>query len=369
LIRQIRKLTRIIRVDGQAMPVVGVYMTRRGDQWRLDDADDTGYEGVACVDDVARAAMLFLEAWRRHGLAWARDEGCAYLRFLLYMQQPDGRFANFILNWQGEQNLTGPTSVPHGPNWNARALRALALAAACSDDRRYRAAFERSLEPVTAGRHYADIRALHVLAALALYEQTREAALRRRIVAWCDEIAGLRDRHGRLLNWWQEYRPHLWGYVQPAALALAGRALRRGDWLRLAEETMLRYLAPIVRAGFPQRTAIAYEVSSVIANLEALAQVSEDRRYRELLFLARAWFRGRNAAHRPVYEPIQGTVSDGIDDGELNPNSGAESNIEGALALLDDLPWPLYAPTAAIQRRRDSSGRTEAGRKRPRAVA
>ena len=169
MIRQIRKLSRNIEVDGESLRVIGVYMVKDGDQWRLDDADDTGYEGVACVDDVARAAILFLEAWRRFQLPQALDEASGYLRFLLYMQQPDGRFANFILNWQGEQNLTGPTSVPHGPNWNARALRALALAAACSDDRRYREAFERSLGPVTAGRHYADIRALHVLAALALY--------------------------------------------------------------------------------------------------------------------------------------------------------------------------------------------------------
>src|SRR6185437_837902 len=105
-------------------------------------------------------------------------------------------------------------------------------------------------------------------------------------------------------------------------------------WLRLAEETVQRFLAPQVRAGFRHRTVIAYEVSSVITNLETLLDVTGDRRYRELLYLARAWFRGRNTAARPAYDPLHGTVADGIDDGDLNPNSGAESNIEGAFGLL-----------------------------------
>ena len=272
--------------------------------------------------------------------ALAEAEG--YLRFLLYMQQPDGRFVNFILNWRGEQNRSGPTSHAKGPNWNARALRALALAAAVTDEPVYQQAFDRAVQPVTQGFQYADLRALHVLAALELYEQTKEAHLRRKIVAWCDQIAGLRDDQGRLLNWQGEGTPHLWGYVQPAALARASRALGRQDWLRLAEETVLRFLAPRVRAAFPQHATIPYEISSVIADLQTLADVTGEQRYRELLFPARAWFRGRNAAHAPVYDAVHGPVADGIDNGRVSRNSGAESNIEGALALMDELPWALY---------------------------
>jgi hypothetical protein len=342
VIRQIRRLSRTITIDDQPLRAIAVYMARSGNTWRLDDADDTGYEGVACVDDAARVAGLFLEAGRRFRLPQAIAEATGYLRFLLYMQQPDGRFANFILNWSGEQNLTGPTSVPSGPNWNARALRSLASAATVTGDRRYREAFDRAFEPVTREAHYADIRALHVLAALELYEHGKEAHLRRNILAWCDQMAGLCDNQGRLLNWRHEGHPHLWGYVQPAALARASAAFGRNDWLRLAEETVLGYLAPRVRAAFPQRTVIPYEVSSVTANLEALAAITGDNRYRELLFLARAWFRGRNAAAKPVYDALHGAVADGIDGSHVSPNSGAESNAEGAFALLDELPWALY---------------------------
>ena len=340
MIRQIRRLSRPVTVDGRTFRAIAVYMERG----TVEQADETGYEGVACVDDAARAARLFLDAYRRFRLRDALDEAIPYLRFVQYMQQPDGRFANFILNWQGAQNLTGPTSVPHGPMWNARALWAMATAAATTDGACYREAFDRALDPVTGRSQYADVRALHVLAVLELYEHTKESALRRCIIQWCDEIAGLRDDQGRLLNWHYEHRPHLWGYVQPAALARASRALGRSDWLHLAEETVGRFLSPLVRAAFPLTTIIAYEVSSVITDLEALVEVTGAPRYREWLFQARSWFRGRNTARQPVYDPIGGTVGDGIDDGRINPNSGAESNVEGAFALIDELPWTLFYP-------------------------
>jgi hypothetical protein len=38
-----------------------------------------------------------------------------------------------------------------------------------------------------------------------------------------------------------------------------------------------------------------------------------------------------------VYDRVNGRVNDGIDDGRLNPHSGAESNIVGAQALLPDV--------------------------------
>src|SRR5438094_905770 len=52
---------------------------------------------------------------------------------------------------------------------------------------------------------------------------------------------------------------------------------------------------------------------------------------------ARAWFDGRNAASQPVYDRENGRVCDGIDDGRLNPHSGAEANVVGAQALLPDV--------------------------------
>ena len=39
---------------------------------------------------------------------------------------------------------------------------------------------------------------------------------------------------------------------------------------------------------------------------------------------------------------------DGIDNEGVNQNSGAESNIEAALALVDSLPWDCYSSNRSL---------------------
>jgi len=85
-----------------------------------------------------------------------------------------------------------------------------------------------------------------------------------------------------------------------------------------------------------------FDVSCAVLALSAVAEATGQARYAEQAELARAWFRGRNAAGRPMYDRRRGLVYDGIDDGRINRNSGAESNVEGALTLFDSLPWDLY---------------------------
>ncbi|MGI9146457.1 MAG: hypothetical protein ACR2IK_07940, partial [Chloroflexota bacterium] len=59
-----------------------------------------------------------------------------------------------------------------------------------------------------------------------------------------------------------------------------------------------------------------------------------DEQYAAAAARGRMWFHGRNTARHPVYDRHKGLVYDGIDDCRVSRNSGAESNIEGALALL-----------------------------------
>jgi hypothetical protein len=62
--------------------------------------------------------------------------------------------------------------------------------------------------------------------------------------------------------------------------------------------------------------------------------------------MARAWFDGRNPARSAVYDREEGRVYDGIDEGLVNLHSGAESNVVGAQALLDQVirTAPVLAP-------------------------
>src|SRR6185437_2030045 len=89
-----------------------------------------------------------------------------------------------------------------------------------------------------------------------------------------------------------------------------------------------------------------YGVASAIYAVERLRAVIGEPRFDALWLLARAWFDGRNPARSAVYDREEGRVYDGIDAGVLNVHSGAESNVVGAQALLDQVirTTPLLAP-------------------------
>ncbi|MDP9238767.1 MAG: hypothetical protein M3P30_15445 [Chloroflexota bacterium] len=327
---------------GPGVVALAVYARERDGQFLTQSAAEQGYEGVACLDDAARAAMLYSEIWRRHRFDWARTEAEGLLRFTCAMQMSDGAFVNFIGDWDGRRQLDTPTSYPGGGPWHARAMHALACALSAFGDDRYATAFEAGLASLDRPTPYLDVRATGVLAALEFWRATGAPDLAARALSWAEEIAAARigdvlpDRAGDPVV-------HLWGHLQEAALARAGTAFGRDDLVQAAARSADAVLAPAAQRAFAGPRALPFDVSSTVCGLDAVAAATGDPRFRTLAALARAWFDGRNAAGEPVYDRVRGCVFDGIDGNSINRNSGAESNIEGGLALLDSLPWSAYA--------------------------
>jgi hypothetical protein len=173
--------------------------------------------------------------------------------------------------------------------------------------------------------------------------------MRAELERWADEIAAL--RHGPiLLDNPDAATPHLWGHVQEGVLAEAGALLGRRDLLDVARESALAYLAPLIEGGFDEPVVQPYGVASAIYSVERLAALTKDPRFADLTRKARAWFDGRNPAARAVYDRDEGRVHDGIDDGVLNQHSGAESNIVGAQALIDDVVKAVPALVTSASR-------------------
>jgi hypothetical protein len=338
VIRQLRRLLRPVgdRPHGPLAPAV--YARRSSGGWEHVAAADQGFEGVACVDDAARAALLCCAIWRAHRLPWARRTAGRLLAFVVSMQEPDGRFVNFMLDWDGRPNLTGPTSAPGGPSWAVRALAALGSGVSMEGRPDWAAAFRRGLAVLDPTTLPLDILALALLAVHEHGEATGLADVDGRVSEWAGVIAG--ERIGDLLPDLPGHPSvHLWGHLQEAALASAGQRLGRPILIRLAVASATELLVPPARRGFDAPTTLPFEVSSVVAGLATLGAVTGEHRWAADAALARAWFDGRNTARAPVYDRARGLVHDGIDDGRLNPNSGAEANVEGGLALLADVAW------------------------------
>lgn len=347
MIRQLRRLTRAAPALGPGTLAIAVYAEARDGQLHTRAAAEQGFEGVACVDDAARAAGLYAAIWRQHGFPWAREAADGLLRFVGAMQDDTGGFVNFILDWDGHKNLDGSSSQAGGGPWTARAMHALACGVSAFGNEACRTRFERGLPWLDRPTPYLDVRAVAVLAALEYWEATGAIHVGQRALRWAEAIA--EERVGDVLpDIAGRAEVHLWGHLQEAALARAGRVFGRADLIDAACRSAEAVLAPQVERRFDAGTVQPFDVSCVVRGLDAVAQATAEARYRRLADQARAWFHGRNRAGQPVYDQARGLVYDGIDDGRVSANSGAEANIEGALALLDSLPWGEYEQARAM---------------------
>jgi hypothetical protein len=294
-------------------------------------ADESGFEGVACVDDTARLLGVLCEVWERTHVPWVERWARGLLAFVLWMQEPDGTWLNFIYGWDGRKNETGITSRPGQNFWLARALVGVERAARLLLDEPALEAYRRGLSVATASEAPPDIRALHLLAAL------RDGGDLDRSRTWADELVACRDGDVLKNSSYEIGPPHLWAHIQEGVLATASTVLDDPGLLDVAVAGAEAVVVPAVLARFTANpSSVAYDVSSCVWSLDRLAEATGDDRWAELATEGRAWFDGRNAAGVPVYDRERGLVADGIDHDVISANSGAESNIVAAETFLDE---------------------------------
>jgi hypothetical protein len=333
VLRQLARLGRRVPSAGAGALAVAVY----GDAADAHvPAREAGYEGVACVDDAARALDLYCDLWEVTRLPWALRWCEGLLDFILAMQDDDGRWVNFILDWDGTPNRAGRTSVAGGGFWQARALLALARSSRILTDERIDAALHRGLPHTMATGVPADVRVLHIMTALTLLDGAGDAGLRDLLATWSDEVMSCRQGDMLMNSTLERGHPHLWGHLQEAVLADAAARLGRDDLLVAARRSADLVFPEIVRGGFDLPRAQPYDVASSVHVLSRLAEVTGDSEYAALAAAARGWFDGRNPAGLPVYDRSAGRVGDGVDGHHVSTESGAEANIVGAQALFDD---------------------------------
>jgi hypothetical protein len=304
-------------------------------QLKFIGAAESGIEGIACVDDAARAALLALEVYEEQGSPVARRLAETWLKFVMYMQEPDGRFLNFILDRRGRKNRHGRTSYPGGQWWTARAIYALAAAWRVTGEQSYLQALSLGRMAGTANLKVASLQAL---ALQEIFRVDPSPALRLRICALCDRIiaggpAYLRDRAGQAL-----LQP--WGYHQLQALARAGRLFSRLDYLAIGRRTVRNVVTPLIAGEFaailPWEHAprCAYDVSSLVLGLEELYHATHKQEYRDQALACAGWLRGHNPSGSTLYDPRTGFCADGLSDDGVSDNCGAESAIEAGFVEL-----------------------------------
>jgi hypothetical protein len=330
VLRQLWRLTRPVPAAGPRALAVTIYEHPDGTV----HAEESGFEGVACVDDTARLLEVLCRVYDRTSLDWVARWANGLLDFVLWMQEPDGNWLNFIHDWEGDKNREGITSASRQSFWLARAILGTQRAARTLEDdgRNIADASRRGFEVAAAMPAEPDVRALHLRAALS-DDEAKLSLLER----WADELLACRD--GVVLKNATEERgtPHLWAHIQEGALAAAGRRLRRPDYIEASAASAEAVVLPAVTSAFRERTSTSpYDVAACVWSLDRLADASDEERWARHAADGRAWFDGRNAAGVSVYDRDRGRVADGVDGDRVSENSGAESNIVAAEVLLDD---------------------------------
>ena len=203
-------------------------------------------------------------------------------------------------------------------------------------DERALAAMHRGLDHAVTRPAPSDVRAVHLLVGLRLLERGSVRGHRAGRARWARDIAACRIGDRLMNNPDERGDPHLWAHVQEGALAEAGRVLGDDDLIEVARTSARAVWEPVVRGGFDLPSVSPYDVACAVFCLDRLAEVDDDGLWPELAADARAWFDRIDDRGRAVYDRAAGRVADGIDEGRVSENSGAEANIVAAESLIDE---------------------------------
>jgi multiple sugar transport system substrate-binding protein len=333
-----------------------------------------GFEGIASVDDAARAAVVYLRDYEMTGDTRSHDEALGLLAFITAMEQGDGEFVNFI-DSAGRLNRNAESSRKSMSYWAARSIWALGEAVRVLGPRDsaqlsiMRPVLDRALarmaREVDAGHLIGESTTATSEALLGVLslEQSRHSPAYASLGQRTADLIAAKSAGSMTNAPWGAHIDgpgapwHAWGSRSVEALATAQNTLGRSDYgasaRKEADGLWGRFLlagqipAEVSNAGaakwYPQ---IAYGIGSIVDGYLALAETSSDPRYAVFAGLTAAWFLGSNPERLSMYDERSGRTFDGIDGPrplKVNRNSGAESTVEAVLALQRVTSNPIAA--------------------------
>ncbi|PIZ98361.1 MAG: hypothetical protein COX77_04855, partial [Candidatus Komeilibacteria bacterium CG_4_10_14_0_2_um_filter_37_10] len=303
------------------------------------------------LDDNARALIVVA---KYHGIYHDQDDerlAEIYLRFIERAVKDDGGFVNyFTKEMKSNYDLNQDKNLEDA---EARALWALACVATSK--------LPRSLKKrasVLLNNQYKKLKVVNSPRAIAFHIKA--------LTTWLalgnnEKIIKLVVRHADFLldrfndnntkDWqWFEQSLNYSNGVLSEALLLAYKVT--GNYLYFkAGKTTLDFLIsksfhdevcePIGQAGWFKRgekkeiyDQQPEEVSSLVLALRTMYDLTGDHDYEKKMLLVFNWFLGNNLLNQVVYSQLTGGCYDGIGEGYINLNQGAESTISYLLARL-----------------------------------
>jgi hypothetical protein len=373
-----RLYTPVAFPDG--IPAAGIFIYSQYPNYTPVDAPGEGY---TCVDDVSRAALVYLRLARFSSDTAVRSKVDRLLQFILEMQSPNGYFFNFVMT-SGQINAYGPTSI-NTPNWwSWRALQALTEAApalANANPALY-TKIETAINKLVAqiktdmvslpqtttvadgitipgwlpAGSATDQSAVLIQGLINYCATTPDPVISSYIRKLADGIVLMQQGdpahfpYAAFLSWSNTW--HAYGNVQAYALMLAGGFLHDTSYAGRAMAEIDNFYPSLLQNGYrvdftisenagvyqtlsqDSYAQIAYGIEPMVfAAAEAFKETGQQK-YADLAGHLAAWLLGANDGGIVMYSPATGVCFDGLSaGGNANLNSGGESTIEALLAL------------------------------------
>lgn len=380
--QHLQHLTERIELSGDSVDIVHIYANFPSYEWV--DAKESGPEGIACVDDAARAAVVYLRHYELTKTSESLVRAKELLKFVMKMQADDGEFYNFIFE-DHSINREGKTSFKSFGWWAARGVWCMALGerlVKSSDPvfaKRLRNGIEQALPHIELlMKRYGEVKMANgyripqwllyesaadastelCLGLIEYYKSTQDTRVKSYIEKLAEGFVVMQDGDvanqpfGLHRSW--ETVWHMWGNGQTQVLASAGKLLGKRKLIASAEQEAKGFFSRLLIQGFmkemdvavPERKIeyeqIAYGFRPIIVGLIRLYEATGKAEYLKMAGLAGSWFFGNNTLNQQMYDPSTGMCFDGLtDSATVNKNSGAESTIEALHSMIELERFPV----------------------------
>ena len=357
----------------------GVYIYSEYPDYHLVEASG---EGFTCVDDVARAALVYLRTSKISTDTVTQSKLYNLIQFIVEMQSSNGYFYNFLLTGN-TINTSGVTSANNANWWSWRALQALTEAAPFIKNSNAGLYTKMNLAinnliarikvdlvglpkttTVVAGITIpqwlpagsgTDQSAVLILGLINYCSTTNDAVISAFIGKLADGIALMQQGdsmffpYSAFLSW--ENTWHAYGNAQAYALMKAGIFLNNAQYTTQAMAEVDNYYHWLLQNGYQSSFSIndsaginviitensydqiAYGIEPMVfAAAEAFKETGQNK-YADFAGHLAAWFMGANHSGAIMYSKATGICFDALSVTGPNLNSGAESTIEALLSM------------------------------------
>lgn len=280
-----------------------------------------------------------------------------YLSFLNHMQKPDGNFHNYLGYERTFLDVDGSEDCIGRALWGCGS----AINSALPDDMKMVAKdiFDRGLPWVWKTTHLR----FYASTMLGLYEYLSALNDRNLKSAMAKLADGFVTRYqDEVKDDWRWFEPHLTYDNARLTQAMFVAYLTLGDkkYLDVAESSMGFLLdtqivngifVPIGNDGWyrrgEKRAVYDQQPLEATAMVEAAIDAyyaTNNKRYLKIAYKVFGWYLGQNSRHLKLYNPQTAGCHDGLANGEINRNQGAESSISYLLARLklEELKHGVY---------------------------